>query len=181
MNPTPDDPCDYLQQDRAADADPAFRAALLRDTSRVLRGKRWRRRAALVTALAACYAAGLGTMKLWFGAGPSPVNSWVAESLPQDQAATTHVVAVALDEPAAIELETVAHLAPRPQQAELYRQAADRYWQDSQNVQAALRCYRLALQLGPPEQWHVCVDDNWLLMALKQAKQREKNHANADG
>ncbi len=84
-------------------------------------------------------------------------------------------------EASAVELEKVASLAPTLQRAALYRHAGDLYWQEAGDVQSALRCYRLALEDGLEENWVISVDDNWLLMALKQAKQKEKSHANADG
>jgi hypothetical protein len=61
--------------------------------------------------------------------------------------------------------------------AELYRQAGERYLRDEADPLSAVRCSRQALNTGGPNALAVSADDDWLLMALKDARQREKENA----
>jgi hypothetical protein len=65
--------------------------------------------------------------------------------------------------------------------SELYRQAGDRYIKDENDLQSALRCYGNALDDGSEQDLTISSDDNWLLMAIKDARQREKNYAKQGG
>src|SRR5216117_3102855 len=56
---------DLLAAEGLPAADETWRQDLLRRTSRVLRRRRRWKRAGFVAALAACYVAGLATMRLW--------------------------------------------------------------------------------------------------------------------
>jgi hypothetical protein len=81
--------------------------------------------------------------------------------------------------PTALALEWQAVDSPvrRP---ELYRTAGDRYLTENGDLQSATRCYRSFLDLCSERDRIVSVDDTWLLMALKEARQREKRHANSN-
>jgi hypothetical protein len=60
----------------------------------------------------------------------------------------------------------------------LFRQAGDRYVAEGSDWESALRCYSGALNAGTEADLAISPDDNWLLMALKDARQKEKRHAN---
>lgn len=55
---------------------------------------------------------------------------------------------------------------------DLYRQAGDRCSTEEGDLASALRCYGQALDAAP-DQVAVNPQDNWLLIALKQARQKE--------
>jgi hypothetical protein len=63
------------------------------------------------------------------------------------------------------------------QQAALYRQAGDQYLGAEADPASALRCYTAFLEEGRPEEQNISTDDSWLLMAIKESRQREKNDA----
>jgi hypothetical protein len=58
--------------------------------------------------------------------------------------------------------------------------AGDRYLNEAGDPEAALRCYRRALDAASDEQTRFSPDDNWLVMALKNAREKEARHANHD-
>ena len=61
--------------------------------------------------------------------------------------------------------------------AALYRQAGERYLREDADPYAAVRCYRQSLDAAGPDALAVSADDDFLLMALKDARQREKRDA----
>jgi hypothetical protein len=78
-------------------------------------------------------------------------------------------------------LERLAELADRRSQAALFRRAGDRYLEAEGNVASALRCYRLALDLASESELAVAPEDTWLLIALKDARQKEREHGARGG
>jgi hypothetical protein len=77
----------------------------------------------------------------------------------------------------AVDLEWRA-LEGQGKRSELYRLAGDRYLKEANDVESALRCYRLALETGSQKDLPISPEDSWLLMAAKEARQRENRHAN---
>ncbi len=63
----------------------------------------------------------------------------------------------------------------------MYKQAGDRYMTEQSDPQSALRCYGNALDNGTEQDRSISTDDNWLLMAIKDARQKEKSHATKGG
>ena len=63
----------------------------------------------------------------------------------------------------------------------LYRAAGDHYLDDAGDVRSAVRCYCQLLDAEGDEETTIRAEDSWLLMALKEAKQREKRYAKNDG
>jgi hypothetical protein len=62
--------------------------------------------------------------------------------------------------------------------AELYRKAGDRYLQEQQKYDHALRCYRQYLDRAGSKALEVTESDNWLLTSLKNSRwNQEKYHA----
>jgi hypothetical protein len=177
MSDTPaHDPCaDFLDTPPTAPADAAFRQRLLEQTRRLLRRRLWRRRAGFTAALAACYLAGVVTMELLHPTVPAPSEiekpDGARPSTPPSKEVVTGLTAVALENRAFDSEE------PRP---ELYRMAGDRYLAESGDLQAALRCYRQALDESPEQDLQVKPEDNWLLIALKESRQKEKEYAKHD-
>ncbi len=174
-NPHPVD--DFLRHDPAPGANAELRQALLGRTTQVLRRRRWLRRARFAGALAACYLAGVLTMR-FATLAPVPPRPETAEQPPK---VTLPDAPVLVEAPAA-ESETALALEWRAfeasdRRAELYRLAGDRYLEQHGDLQSALRCYRQALDAGTHESLMISTSDNWLLMALKEARQKEKGHA----
>jgi hypothetical protein len=66
-------------------------------------------------------------------------------------------------------------------QAALYRRAGDLYLSAENDPAAAVRCYGNALDAGGEADLSVAPSDNWLLMTIKNARQKEKRHANNGG
>lgn len=173
--PTPVD--DFLQVDFSGPADPTLRQALLTRTTRVVRRRLWARRAGIAGALAACYAAGMLTMGFVTPPREGPQQE-VARQPSQRETMDTPVVAAAdsVAEQSALALEWRAFESAE-RRAELYQLAGDRYLEREADMQSALRCYRQALDASPEASLTISASDNWLLMALKEARQKEKTHA----
>jgi hypothetical protein len=162
-----------------------LRRSLLDRTTRVLRRRRRVRQLSYIMALAVCYAAGLLTMRLGMGsprverpemvqgpAGPAKPMAPPAPAPPSVPPSRLEPEAPAL----VLEWKAVDSREKRP---DLYRRAGDRYLEEESDVESALRCYRGALDSGSEEDLTISEDDNWLLMALKEAKQKEKRHAHS--
>jgi hypothetical protein len=172
--------------------------SVLAQTTRVLRRRRRVRRITFVVALLGCYAAGMGTMRLCTnGSGeralvikekesgiskPTLVERTPEGPLPPNpQLLTAALVPVDQDPDApATVLEQVAAVS-KDGQAGLYRLAGDRYFEEAGDVQAALRCYRRALDSASADDLAISENDNWLLIELKKARLEGKNHAQSGG
>jgi hypothetical protein len=63
----------------------------------------------------------------------------------------------------------------------LYRQASERYLQEANDPQSALRCIGNYLDNATEQDLAISSDDNWLLMAIKVSRQKEKKHAKQSG
>jgi hypothetical protein len=149
-----------------------MREAVARDAGRVLTRRRWLRRTRWAGALAACYAAGLATMWLWSQAVRTPQPEVV-----EHEPSARPVVLPGEDEPYRSgppeQLERWAIHASGERRGDLYRRAGDAFLQ-REDVMAALRCYRLALDGSAVSDLAVRADtDTWLLMSLKMSRQKE--------
>jgi hypothetical protein len=175
MSDTPDrDPCEELGRIGPPPHVDRLRADLWRRLQRRLRRRRWWRQGALVAALAACYVAGFGTARLAPEAAPEP-RPTAAGGLKQ-----LKIPLHSLPLPASpLEREWQALDSPE-QRPEAYREAGDRYVAEDADYQSAVRCYRQALDAGSDSDLAVAPDDNWLLMALKDARQKEKRYAKSN-
>jgi hypothetical protein len=174
-NPHPID--DFLQKAAPAVVNPELRQALRVQTTRVLRRRRWWRRTRLTGALAACYLAGILTMRV---AAPAPAPPPEISRQPTPPTLPDEPERVEAPRPTveetALALEWRAFEATE-HRAELYRQAGDRYLERERDPSSALRCYRQALNATPPENLAISPSDSWLLMTLKEARLKEKDHA----
>jgi hypothetical protein len=172
------DPLEHLLAGRPESASAGVRQAVLRRTAWVLRRRRWTRRAVWAVLLAGCYAAGVLTPH-----GPSRP----AVVAPTDQGQNTPVTSApsprrepssAKPDDSALALEWQA-VEGDGDRAALYRRAGQRYLNDEGDAVGAVRCYSHALRNSAPENLTVHLDDDWLLMALKDARQKEIRNANS--
>ncbi len=156
-----------------APADAALlRRGVLVTTLGQQRRRRGLRRGALVSGLAACFLAGMVTMWLLASAAP-PVTVVVQDTSPNAAQAPpprTHDPGPKPD----VDRPTNAG------QAAALLAAGDRCLNDAGDPEAALRCYRRALDAASREESRFSADDNWLLMAIKNAREKEARHANHD-
>jgi hypothetical protein len=163
----PDDAdLDGLLQPPPVEPDPRFRSRVLKETKGVLRRRVWGRRLLLVAACTACYAVGLGTIMFLRSASPPQPETPSLECAPPSDALLPGVMA----------LEDRALQFP-DRRGDLYREAGQRYLQEHHDVQSALRCYGQALDSGTDKDLTVNPEDDWLLIALKHARQEEKRYA----
>ena len=174
MTDTPErDPLDELLAPPAPADAGELRQALLAATTRRLRRARRLRRVALALALAACYGAGVLTTRLLTAAekAPVPVAVGPKPAPPPEPPAP--------EPPPAVERR--AEQAPETERAALLRQAGRRYLDEEGDPEAALRCYSKSLDAGTKDDAKFSPDDDWLLMAIKNAREKETRHANNDG
>ena len=66
-------------------------------------------------------------------------------------------------------------------QSELYRQAGDRYLTEDADPASALRCYSQSLNNASDKDLAISANDDYLLMLVKNARLREKDHAKNGG
>ena len=151
----------------------ALQQEVLAKTTHVLRRRRIVRRLAWAGAMAACFVAGMLTMLLVQGAPQQKVE--IVDPGPQ---AKKQEPEKKLPEPAVslVELEWRA-FDSRDNRARLFLEVGHRYFEERQDFDSALRCYRQALDAAPMEELAVRPDDNWLIAALKEARQKEKDDA----
>ena len=152
-----------------AGAAEALRQRLFARTVPVLRRRRLARRLAAVATLAACYAAGLLSAR-WLAPPPQGVKHSVVEYRPPARSTQR-------ERPGRLEREARADAARR---SALYRRAGDLYATEQGDLEAALRCYGRSLDGRPAEDLAIAPDDHWLLMAIKDAREKEKVYAKSE-
>src|SRR6516164_8536451 len=123
---------DLLAAPPVAAAD-QLRKALWRQTTGVLRRRRWRRRVGLAAALAACYGAGLLTMKWLPGppvVGPGEVATQGPEPAPRPapEPSAPATEPAPAPSPLALEWQAIDSKEKRP---DLFRAAGDRYLEEA--------------------------------------------------
>jgi len=179
------DPVDDLLRPPPPDAADPLRQALLLQTTRLLRRRRRAKHLAFAGVMAACYAAGMLTMRFWMP--PLKPDKGMAsrrqEKVPRQRSVSPkkdreHNPPLSADESAlSLEWRAVDNSKNR---FELYRRAGDLYLQGN-DVQSALRCYRGALAAAPARTRIISVSDNWLFMIAKQERQKEQTDAKNGG
>ncbi len=151
----------------AGPPDERQREAVFARTARILWRRRLARRLAHATVLVACFVAGLLTMY------------WLRPPAPPRESVTINVVpapAPAPTAPGPSALERQANQKPEDRR-DLFRRAGDLYATEHGDLQAALRCYGRSLDAGTASDLAISPNDHWLLMAIKDARQKEKNDA----
>jgi hypothetical protein len=169
------DPCDELLVPKPAEESDALRSLVLARTTRVLRGRRWTRRAGMALVVVAFYAAGLVTMH-WLTPAAPAITVYV-EKTPEGPPAPQAKEPV--PSPSDMEWQLLDH-PNQPRQVALYREAGDRYLAEASDPESALRCYRRMLDVGSDADLAISPDDNWLLLAAKAERQKEKRDAKAN-
>ncbi len=180
------DPCEeFLQSQFPVPVDGDRQRMLLLRTTRALRRRRRWKRLGLVAALAASYAAGVGT--LWLCQATSPgtpapqVTQQAADPVPKSPAVATLPPLVEDVGTPAVLLETLA-LNSETERGHLFRLAGRRYVEEAGDLSAALRCYREYLNGATAKDLAISVEqDDFLLMALKIARQKEREHGKTGG
>jgi hypothetical protein len=167
------DEIDRLLTPSSAPPDPALRDRLRAVTTRRLRRSRHLRRLVVATALAVCYVAGVATV--WFTRPTPRLQETAVIEASHDNATRPPVLAPQSPR----ELELAAELADGPERARLYMDAA-RVFAQSTNWDAAVRCYRNALDAGGGDLTIDPKNDDWLMVTLKLARKEEQSHANVD-
>ncbi len=178
-NECENDPVDALVSDGTFDRDEQLRDAVLAQTTAVLRRRCHMRRAGLVTALAICFLAGAGTMRL--SRPPASDDGGLiarqAEKRPREIAPKIDRVATKPTEEM-----TDRHRPPyklRRAGFEDIRRVSDRYLYEKGDVALALQYYTRALDTASNEQRAISVEeDSWLLMALKTSRMKETEDDN---
>jgi hypothetical protein len=153
------DPCDFLSPTPPAADDRGLRRRLLARTLAVLRRRRLVRRAAWAAAFAACYAAGVLTTH-WLRPAPQPALL-VRFDFPQPQPPK----------------EERPEPAPPTDPARALVRAADHLLTDGGDPLAALHGYTQVLDEGGPDALAISTDDSFLMMAIKDARKKEKRDA----
>jgi hypothetical protein len=184
------DPLENILRPPSSPANEAVRQEVYAQTRRILRRRHRLRQLVYAAALAASFAAGLLIMGLTFSgergrisapsaqapseqapsAQTSPPQSKDFEALPQPRSQETDALAMEWDA-----FDSTEH------RGELYQQAGDRYMTEESDPQSALRCYSNALDNATTEDLAISTNDNWLLMVIKDARQKENNHAKQGG
>jgi hypothetical protein len=188
MNPSeplPDPIEQFLEGTPRATADPAFRQRLLCETIASLRRQRWRKRTAVIAALAASFLAGVVCMH-WLPLATSEAtrehasgSAYLREKPVPDTTRPADKDASASGRDA-VAMEWTAFDDPG-QREKLYRQAGDLYVEETQDYEAALRCYTQALDGSAEQDLTIAPDDTWLMMALKEARKKEHSHGKKSG
>jgi hypothetical protein len=152
-----------------------LRQAVYTRTQGMLRRRRHLKQLAYTAALLVSFAAGLLVMRVTMQPAPMPV---VVQPRQQELRPPDNPPSPSPEnpKPPALAKEWSA-FDSNDQRGELYRQAGDSYMEDEYDPQSALRCYTNALEHGTKQDLTISADDNWLLMAIKEARQKEKTHA----
>jgi len=159
-----------------------LRAAIFVQTSNVLRRRRRLRLALVMTGAAAAvvlaalaWRAGLPSVKTDAPVVPESVT----DRRPAPGAAPTPSLVKKAPAPTPamrtpLEQEWAAFDALPQQRARLYFQTGDRYLNECQDIESALRCYQQALLVCQAGDLAFDPSDNWLVMALKQDHRKER-------
>ena len=163
----------------------ALRESILNQTTGVIRRRCWCRcwvrRAAIGSALAVCYLAGLCTMHVWKAAEPEMLAAAVNARSAVSETAAPDNVAPQRNIVAKAETEKRAKPKQKPKRPKLSRfeaicRISDRYLYRDADAIAAIRGYRRALRVATPEELKICPRrDSWVLIALKQELIRKEN------
>jgi hypothetical protein len=161
-------------------ADDRLREVLLSQTLGVVRRRRRMRRCAMAAVLAACYLAGIVSVNLWRTEGPvSPPTSMSRPILADKDPIKTD----APRQPLAAAIAPQKHPAEskKPSGFEAWRRIGDHYLRETGDLSLAVAGYSEAINLASEKELELSPgQDNWILMALKDAKLKERNHAYLD-
>ncbi len=155
----------------------ALRQAIYSQTRQMLRRRRRVRWLAYAAALLVSFAAGLLAMRAVRRDVPTPIPEEIVRR--QEEPRPAEKPRMPADESALARewraFDSVEH------RGELYQKAGDAYMAQEYDPQSALRCYTNALDSGTEKDLAISTDDSWLLMAIKNARQKENDHAKSGG
>ncbi len=173
------DPLDGLLAPSPSSENEGLRQSVYSQTQGVIRGRRRWRRGVYAVSLFVAFLVGAGAMRLNL-----PGRNANKDDSPNTDAKTT---AERKPEARVEEAETTALKAEwtafdsDEHRAELYRKAGDRYMKEENDLSSALRSYGNALDSSTEQDLAISTEDNWLLMAIKDARLKEKKDANEGG
>jgi hypothetical protein len=171
----PRDPLDDLLVPPPAAAEP-LRRRVWEQTVALLRRRRRRR----LAVAAACFAASAAVLLSWWWATtPRPA---LDPSIPPEGRITAGSFLKPLspsfhfppDPPPSALAEEWQAFDSTAGRAERYRKAGDRYLTEDADPASAVRCYGAALDAGGEADRAVSPGDSWLLMVIKDAREKEK-------
>ena len=165
--PNEPDPCADLLSGPAAPAASALRTRLLAQTTSMVRRRRRLRQGLYLGALAAGLLLGV-CAALWWPRGEAIVITKLPPP-PEDRTPAPPAPSALAQEWRAVDATA--------DRAKEFLAAGDRYLEEEQDAAGALRCYRQALDAAPAQALDFSPDDNWLVMALKDARRKEKTDA----
>jgi hypothetical protein len=175
------DPLDELLQSHLPPPPPVWKESLLSRTTRVLRWRRRGRQLRFVVVLTACYAAGMLSMRFLRAEPAVEVHKEIVyvRTEPQPEPPRPRQAPPAPEQQlTALALEWQAAENPE-RSAELNRRAGDRYFEDENDFESAVRCYKRFLSVCADQELEIDPKDNWLLVTLKNARLEERRHAKA--
>jgi hypothetical protein len=146
-------------------------------TQQFFRRRLLARRFALAAALLVSFAAGLLAMRTV--KRPAPVPELPTQIAHKDSPRLEERPSPAPEAPALAQ-EWQA-FDSEDHRGELYKQVGDRYMTEESDLQSALRCYGNALDNGTERDRTISTQDTWLLMAIKDARQKENDYAKNRG
>ena len=178
------DPLDGMLRPPSPPDNEALRQAVYTRTRRVLHRRRRVRQFAYAAGLMVSFAAGLLAMWMTMPARSAskdlPSSAPLAATPEKPSAEENPCLRRGLADESALATEWTAFDSTE-HRAELYRKAGDRYMEEENDPLSALRSYGNSLDNGVEQDLAISSDDNWLLMAIKDARQKEKNHAKQGG
>jgi hypothetical protein len=174
-NRAPNDPLEaMLAANDQRDADDALREAVFTRTIGVMRRRRRMKRCVLAASLLCCYLAGMATVGVWRPGGEA--STQVAKETTTAKPRPRKVSPRTLPKPAASRSDLV--VSAQPSGFESWRRIGDHYLRESDDIALAVAGYSRALDLASDKELAISPgQDNWLLMALKDARVKERRNA----
>jgi hypothetical protein len=168
------DPLDGMLRPPSPPDAEELRRAVYAQTRRVFHRRRRLRQCAYAVALAVSFAAGLLVMRVVAPTSAPPASNEVVEKHEVPQPAEKPTVT----EPAAPALVWEWQAVDSgDRRAELYLRAGETYLKENDPL-SALRCYANSLDNGSEQDRDISPEnDDFLLMAIKNARQKEKEYA----
>jgi cytochrome c-type biogenesis protein CcmH/NrfG len=158
----------------SVDAD-AIRAAVLGRTIGVIRRRRRFKRCIVVAGLLVCYLAGIATMGGWQARVPREPPAAATRASPDQPPQHRHAPPRPAPKPAVSTAPQIAAATPTP--FESWRNIGDYYLQRSGDISTAVASYSQAIDLATVKERAISPgQDNWLMMALKDARAKEQRH-----
>jgi hypothetical protein len=174
------DPIEEMLRPSSPADNQTLHQAVYAQTRRVLHRRRRLRQVAYAASLLLSFAVGAGFMRMTTRTDSGEREAVSPQVTRTDQGPDATRSPGPSPDDSALASEWIAFDSEN-HRSEFYRQAGDRYIKDENDLQSALRCYGNALDSGTEQELAISPDDNWLLMAIKDARQKEKKYAKQGG